>query len=84
MHNMSLVNDMVNILLNMLKAQVSVNAVISSRDVQTIKKQKTFHGFIMCYLEMMRGIQAIHEPHINLAAEFKEKFGKDQSFLNAP
>ena len=38
MHNMSLVNDMVNVLLNMLKAQESVNAVIAERDLTTVKK----------------------------------------------
>lgn len=81
MHNMSLVNDMVNVLLNMLKAQASVNAVIASRDVTTVKKQKTFHSFIMSYFEMIRGIQALHEPHIHLASEFKERFGKDHTVL---
>jgi len=84
MHNMSLVNDMVNVLLNMLKAQASVNAVIGERDLTTVKKQKTFHSFIMSYFEMIRGIQALQESHMNLAAEFKERFGKDPSFLNEP
>ena len=84
MHNMSLVNDMVNVLLKLLKVQASINAVIGERDLTTVKKQGTFHSFTMNYFEMIKGIQALQESHMNLAAEFKERFGKDPSLLDEP
>ena len=57
MHNMSIVNDMVNILLSLQKVQVTMKRVLFERDVQTVATHITFDNLIKTYQEMFKGLK---------------------------
>lgn len=77
MHNMSIINEMVNMLFNITKVHDSMQGILTKRNLTSVKKAITYENLNKNFQALQLSFSQIERPHIGLRVDLI-KLGYDE------